>query len=151
MIPVTILIADDSDIIRKQITSLATRACPGCAIHETTTVGATVRALESIRPDVVVLDLSFPDGTGLSVLEWLNARHGTANNAGTNRKSPVTYVFTNHPDEPNRVRCAQLGATDFFDKSFDFERLFDVLQIAVTSGSHPAETARETESERGGV
>ncbi|TVR60378.1 MAG: response regulator [Spirochaetaceae bacterium] len=136
-IPVTILIADDSDIVRKQITLLAKRACPGCAIHETTTVGATVRALQSIDPDVVVLDLSFPDGTGLSVLEWLNARNGTADRPESRQKQPVTYVFTNHPDEANRVRCAQLGAADFFDKSFDFERLFDVLQIAARSGSSP--------------
>ncbi len=151
MIPVTILIADDSDIIRKQITSLATRACPGCAIHETTTVRETVRVLESIDPDFVVLDLSFPDGTGLSVLEWLNVRHAATVTPESNAKIPVTYVFTNHPDEPNRVRCAQLGATDFFDKSFDFERLVDVLQIAARPGSNPDATASETEPERGGV
>ncbi len=147
----TILVADDSDIVRKQITLLAKRACPGCAIHETTTVGATVRALESIRPDVVVLDLSFPDGTGLSVLEWLNARNGTADKSECYKRTPATYVFTNHPDEANRVRCAQLGAADFFDKSFDSERLFDVLQIAARPGSNPDATASETEPERGGV
>ena len=137
MIPVTILIADDSDVVRKQITTLVRRACPGGNIHETTTVRDTISALESIRPDFVVLDLSFPDGTGLSVLEWLNARHDTAIASETNSKSPVTYVVTNHHDEPNRVRCAQLGAADFFDKTFDSERLFDVLQIAAGTAARP--------------
>jgi DNA-binding NarL/FixJ family response regulator len=41
---------------------------------------------------------------------------------------PTVIVLTNHPNEQYRKRCAELGATYFFDKSTESEKVTEVLR-----------------------
>jgi len=67
-----VLIVDDNDTIRAVI-----RICLERSKHEVLgeagDVGAAVKAFAELRPEVVLLDLIMPGGTGLEVLEKIKA------------------------------------------------------------------------------
>ena len=79
------------------------------------TVGEAVRFLnrEGIfarapRPDLILLDLMLPDGSGLQVLDVLATWDPDAR--------PTAVVLTASQDESLRERCSQLQASDFMTK-----------------------------------
>ena len=80
-----------------------------------------------MKPDVVVLDIEMPRGTGLDVLK--NLRH--------DQSGPVVIVFTNFPYPQYRKRALAEGADFFFDKSTEFEALRELLRkLAAHRQSH---------------
>ncbi|MEM6673358.1 MAG: response regulator transcription factor [Planctomycetota bacterium] len=63
--------------------------------------------------DLVLLDITLPDGSGWDVLERLRARGD---------ETPVIFLTARHaPDD--RVRGLRLGADDYVIKPFEFEEL----------------------------
>ena len=74
-------------------------------------------ALESHRPDVVILDLALRAGTGLDVL------HGIKQRAPACR----VLVFTSYDEEPYRTRCLAAGADHFFSKNRQRRELMQLL------------------------
>lgn len=73
---------------------------------------------EKTRPDVAILDLRMPYGSGADVLQELK------------RLMPRTRVImlTNYPHADNRKKCLEGGADCFLDKSNEFERVLSVLK-----------------------
>jgi DNA-binding NtrC family response regulator len=73
------------------------------------------RLAESV-PELVLLDLSLPDGSGLELMEDFG---------GSSR--PDVIVLTGHATVDSAVRAIRAGARDFFTKPIDVERLRSVL------------------------
>lgn len=77
-----------------------------------------VRAIEAVNrehPDLVLLDIRMPAGTGQSVLKTLRAKQSTA-------EIPV-IVMTGHPDIGLEQDVRADGAQGFFTKPFEFDDL----------------------------
>jgi DNA-binding response OmpR family regulator len=75
--PVRVLVADDEEDIRLLV-CLAVRKA-GCTVVADVADGAqALRAAREQRPDLVVLDVSMPEATGLEVCEALRADPLTA-------------------------------------------------------------------------
>jgi CheY-like chemotaxis protein len=75
--PVRVLVADDEEDIRLLV-CLAVRKA-GCTVVAAAADGAeALRAAREQRPDLVVLDVSMPEATGLEVCEALRADPLTA-------------------------------------------------------------------------
>jgi DNA-binding response OmpR family regulator len=101
-----IFVVDDDDQVRGLMRRLLTRA--GYAVEEFG-VGAT--ALAAIRerpPDLVLLDLMLPDGSGNIVLEQIRENPAT-------RLLPVV-MMTGHGTRDDRLRAQRGGVTDFLAK-----------------------------------
>ncbi|SRR6266853_3304376 len=112
-----VLIADDSDAIVKRLVS-ALWAIDGLEIvGRAATVGETERAIRSLRPDAVVLDLHMPGGHSIEILDGLR-RDGL---------TPVVIVLTNYDQPQVRRKCLEKGARYFLDKSTDFDMVGEVL------------------------
>jgi DNA-binding NarL/FixJ family response regulator len=73
--------------------------------------------LEQYRPDIAVVDLRLKSGSGLSVIEHIKAMH-----LGT-----IVVVLSNRAQREYRVKCMELGAYCFFDKSKDIKVFTDLL------------------------
>ena len=113
-----VFIADDSAFIRERLPAMLSEI-PGIEVVGQAKNGA--EALDSIRalnPDVVILDIRMPGKTGIEVLHELKK----------DKPAPVVIMLTNYPYPQYKKKCLGLGADFFFDKSTDFDKLFDVLK-----------------------
>jgi DNA-binding NarL/FixJ family response regulator len=67
-----ILIADDHELVRRGLISIIGESHPEWEIvAETATCAATIERAITLQPDLAILDLSMPDGSGLDVAEHL--------------------------------------------------------------------------------
>ena len=123
-----ILLADDSQLIRDNLKKLLSRIEGITMIVESYSVISTIRQIDVDQPDLVVLDLQLPDGTGFHLLETLRARED----------APRVMILSNFPTEANRKRALALGAEGFFDKSREFSQLVDYLtaELAQNKGGN---------------
>lgn len=112
-----VLIVDDSAVVRRNLKKLLLGQPGIAAVCEAHSVFSTIQQVSTEHPDVVIVDIQLPDGTGFEVLEYLALQH----------PRPYTVVLTNFPDQRNEERARTLGAHHFFDKSFEYERLLEVL------------------------
>jgi DNA-binding NarL/FixJ family response regulator len=112
-----VLIADDSTLVRRNIKKLLSGHTTIETLLESHSVFSTMQQVETEHPDVVIVDIQLPDGSGFEILEYLALQH----------PRPLTIVLTNFPDARNRDRAKELGADHFFDKSFEYENILEVL------------------------
>jgi DNA-binding NarL/FixJ family response regulator len=113
-----ILIADDSVIVRERLVSLL------ADLRDIEVVGQAEDASEArnlaakLKPDVAILDLRMPKGSGADVLFDLKKLD----------PAPMVIMLTNYPHAENRKKCIDGGADHFFDKSTEFQRVVSVLK-----------------------
>ncbi|MDQ3696956.1 MAG: response regulator [Gemmatimonadota bacterium] len=103
--PAHILLVEDSTLV-----AAALRILLEDAGHRVTAVGTVNEAMACLGadpPDVMLLDLSLPDGDGLSVL---------ARAAGSPAPPRVTVAITGHDDPAIRDRCLRAGCRDVLVK-----------------------------------
>ena len=65
---VSVLVVDDSTIVRQRLCALLAEADDICVAGEACSVEEAWNLFEQCRPDAVVLDIQLPDGSGLEVL-----------------------------------------------------------------------------------
>ncbi|QGJ71929.1 Hypothetical protein PBC10988_36420 [Planctomycetales bacterium 10988] len=78
---------------------------------------AAHRWLDSHQPDLMILDLSLPDGSGGELVEMLNERGTT----------PPFLVLTGQGSELDAVRMMKLGARDYLVKQGNFLSLLPTV------------------------
>jgi two-component system response regulator DevR len=113
-----VLIADDSEIVRERLAFLLGDVA-GVEI-----VGQAEDAVEgknlaaALRPDVAILDVRMPRGSGVDVLRAVKRDNPSA----------TVIMLTNFVDPEARLMCLKQGADYFFDKSIEFEKAVAVLR-----------------------
>ena len=110
---IRVVIADDSAPVRKGLSALLSGIGEVEIVGESRDVVETITFIRESRPDVVILDLRMPDGTGLDVLERIR----------NERPTPKVIVLTNYPFVQYRKKCLEAGASFFFDKSTEFHKI----------------------------
>ena len=68
-------------------------------------------------PDIVILELSLPDGSGMDLLRTIRSQFPKVK----------TIIFTNTTEETYRKNCTNLGVNYFLDKTFDFSKLSNCI------------------------
>jgi DNA-binding NarL/FixJ family response regulator len=117
-----ILVVDDSAGVRGRIAALLRDVEGVELVAEAEDAPSAVDLSRSMRPDLVILDLSLGGQSGLEVLPRLKAL----------LNAPTVLVLTNHTGEAYARRCRDLGADHFFDKSTQFQAAIDVVRSAAT-------------------
>ena len=104
-------IADDEELIRKSLIKLLRDED-----YQVDAVGTAAEVLDSVRrdpPDVLVLDLRLPDGSGLELLPRLK----------TMAPEMKVVVITAFGDLPTAVEAMRQGATDFLKKPYEMHEM----------------------------
>ena len=103
-----VLIVDDDEALRF-MARLGLEAA-GWTVAEATTGAGCLAAMESVDPDVVLLDLALPDGDGMSVMAELKK---------TERTSWVPVVIlSGESNQSEVIRLLLAGAQDYLVKPF---------------------------------
>lgn len=114
----TVLVADDAVVIRDRLVTMLGEL-PGVAIIGQTGSGAeTLASIRALKPDMVMLDLNLPGGSGLDVLRQMAAEQLQA-----------TVIVLTHFASPE-YECAALaaGAHAFFSKSQQFTQAIEMIR-----------------------
>jgi DNA-binding NarL/FixJ family response regulator len=112
-----VFIADDSRDIRNRIITMLSDLESIDMIGQAENVEDAISSIREINPDVVILDIRMPGGSGIDVLENIDKKNSL----------PVIIMLTNYPYPQYRKKCMDAGADFFFDKSGEFEKVIDVL------------------------
>ena len=107
-------IVDDSPLIRERLAELLATLENVRVVGEAEDVSSAERGIESTRPDVAIVDIRMPGGSGIDVLRKVKA--------SGNRK-PSVIMYTNYGLPQYRKACAEAGADFFFDKGKDTHAL----------------------------
>ncbi len=111
------LIADDSSALRARLRSMLTEVAAIDVVGEASDVQEAKEEIARCKPDVVILDIRMPGGSGIDVLQ----------EAKQQERPPKVIVLTNYPYPQYRRRCEELGADYFLDKSTEFTEIPKVL------------------------
>ena|SRR5688572_1297040 len=121
-----VFVVDDSAIVRERLITLLTEVPNVTIAGEAEMARDAIAGIQRQRPDVVVLDISMPGGSGIQVLETVKK----------DKPAPMVIMLTNFDHPQYRERCMQLGADHFLDKSSNFERVIEIVR-----DFHPATPA----------
>src|SRR5689334_16485165 len=129
------LIVDDDAETRESLAALA-----HAEGFTTATAGSIAEAriqLVRQRPDVVLMDLRLPDGSGIDLFEDLE-----------DRSSIETILITGHASVESAVEALRLGASDYLVKPVNVQRLRAVLSRVPRNGELRAEIGQLREQLR---
>ena len=132
-----VLIIDDDPVIVEAMSARLGHA--GYEVHSAADGQAGLAAVEELRPDVILLDITLPDIDGFEVNRRLKALPDLAG-------IPVVFVSAKVKDWAKRVAFAT-GARFYLSKPYDFNRLISVVGASVKASSCP-DGAKELPHER---
>ncbi len=112
-----VFVVDDSSLVRERLVALLSAVDGVQVVGTADNAEAGIAGIAEAAPDVAILDIRMPEGSGISVLEAIK-RQG---------ECPVVIMLTNYPYPQYRRRCLEAGADYFFDKSSEFQKVTDVL------------------------
>lgn len=119
---IQVLIADDHPIVRKGLRQILEEN--GMSVEETASVPATRDSVSKRAPDVVVLDVNMPGGSGLELVGEFHKAFP---------KLPV-LVLSVHAEEQAGVRAMLAGARGYLNKDAAPERLVEAVRKVHAGG-----------------
>jgi len=121
-----ILIADDHALIRRGVREMLEEAPFGLLVDEARSAAETLKAARENAYDIVLLDIAFPDGSGLDVLHQIHAN------------SPQTRVLllSMYPEAQYAQRALRLGASGYLTKDSAPEELIAAIQKVAGGGKY---------------
>lgn len=115
---IKVFIADDSLIVRERLITMLDEVIGIDIVGQAASVTEAINAIQTLQPDVVILDIRMPGGSGIDVLQ-------TIKQAET---APTVIILTNYPYRGYRQKCLQAGADFFLDKSTEFDQIPTLLE-----------------------
>lgn len=119
-----VLIADDDSMLIQLLRLKAEQADLAAEIHTAENGEETIRAIQSMQPNILVLDLRMQKGDGFSVLEHLKKE-------GMDLQ---VIVLTNYNKPEYREKCTHYGVHEYIVKSeTGLSELMDKLEAVVSA------------------
>ena len=113
-----VVLCDDSDFVRQHLTSVLKSIEGVDVVGEADTIKSSIKTINETEPDVVVLDIQFPDGSGIDALSTIKNQ----------RPETKVIMLTNHANEMYKRACLRAGAAYFFDKSREFAEVPNAIR-----------------------
>lgn len=113
-----LLLVDDSvvllDALSQEFSTIAGVEIVGQAKDE----AEALELYQSLKPEVVVLDICLKQGSGINVLKIIKKK----------KPSPIVIMLTNYSNPQYKKKCMELGANYFFDKLTEIPRVMQTLR-----------------------
>lgn len=138
--PLRLLLVDDHEVVRQGLAALLARRPAFQVVAEAGTVAEAVAAARRFRPDLVIMDVRLPDGTGIEACRDIRA------------EMPETRVvmLSSYPDEDAVLAAILAGASGYLLKQIRGRDLVAALESVGRGDSllDPAVTERVLERVR---
>ena len=128
-----ILIVDDHAVVRQGLRLILTEGHEDATIGEAGTGEDAVQLVKDANWDVVVLDISLPDVSGLEVLRTIR---------DLRPRLPV-IVLTMHAEEHYAVRALRAGASGYLTKETAPDKLVAAIRKVAAGGRYISEKLAE--------
>lgn len=134
--PLRVMIVDDHEVVRRGIVTTVDASDTLTVAGEASTVEEATRRIPAVRPDVLVVDLQLPDGTGIDVMRTAR-RHFPAQ---------VMLVLTSFDDDAALQESRAAGASGIMLKSSRSRDIVRAIErVAAGEQIWPARHADEGE------
>ena len=115
---IKVFLADDSLIVREHLVTMLTEVTEVEIVGQAENVPDAINGIGKLQPDLVILDIRMPGGSGIDVLEKIKQEE----------IRPLVMILTNYPYFGYRQRCLNAGADYFLDKSKEFDQIPIVIE-----------------------
>ena len=140
LLPLRLVVVDDHEVVRQGLVALLARRPGFQVVAEAGTVAEALAATRRFQPDLVVMDVRLPDGTGIEACREIRA------------EMPATRVvmLTSYPDEEAVLSAILAGASGYLLKQIRARDLVEALEAVGRGDSllDPAVTERVLERVR---
>ena len=138
--PLTLLVVDDHEVVRQGLASMLDRRPGFQVVAEAGTVAESIDMARRFEPDLVIMDVRLPDGSGIEACREIRS------------ELPETRVvmLTSYPDEEAVIAAIVAGASGYLLKQVRARDLVSALE-AVGRGESlldPAVTGKVLERMR---
>ena len=118
--PRTVFLLDDHEVVRRGITGMIAAAPDLAVVGEAATAAEALEQVTDLRPEVALLDVVLPDGSGVEVCRELRSR------------SPEVQclMLTAHDEGEAFFAAVMGGACGWLTKQLDTELLIDSVRRA---------------------
>lgn len=120
-----VIIADDSAFIRDRLQDVLQSFIQVEIVGVFNNGTETLKALQTLNPDLAIVDIKMPGMTGLEVLKRIR-------NEGNSLRF---IILTFHATDDYRQLAMEEGADYFFSKVDDFEKVEEVINEMVNENS----------------
>ena len=120
-----ILVVDDHDIVRQGIAALLERQPGYEVVAQAGTAAEALTAANRFAPDLVILDVSLPDGSGIETCREIKAR----------RPETRVVILTGSADEDTVLTAVVAGANGYLLKSSGVREVMHAIDVVAAGGS----------------
>jgi len=130
----TILLVEDQTVLREGLKQLIASEDDLAVIGEAGTVAEAVTVARRTRPEVVVLDLKLPDGSGLEAARQMLQGDDP----------PAVLVLSTYEDAALVQSALDLGVSGYIPKTASFQEIAAAIRAAAAGGIvlHPSLVGR---------
>lgn len=128
-----ILLADDHDVVRQGLKQILLESIPNAVFGDAPSGREALRQARSEEWDVVLLDISLPDGSGLDVLKDLRR----------DRPGLPVLVLSMYSEEQFAVRVLRAGASGYVTKKAAPRELVAAVKKVLSGGKYVSPSVAE--------
>jgi DNA-binding NarL/FixJ family response regulator len=138
--PLRVLVVDDHEVVREGLVALLDRRPGFSVVAQAGTVADALAAAKRFEPDLVVMDVRLPDGSGIEACREIRAEMPTIR----------VVMLTSYPDEEAVLSAIVAGASGYLLKQIRARDLVSALETVGRGESllDPAVTERVLERVR---
>jgi DNA-binding NarL/FixJ family response regulator len=114
---IKVILVEDSARVRESLRQMLSEIAGVVVSGEFAAAKEAIKGIDRLRPDLVIVDIGLQRSNGLDVLNHLRATHPLTE----------TIVFSDRTGAEYRKRVSQLGATRFFSKISETEKLYNAV------------------------
>ncbi len=120
-----VMLVDDHEIVRRGLKTVLESVPVITVVGEAGTVRESVELAEHLRPDVIVMDLRLPDGSGVEACREIRSRLDNVK----------VLILTSHADEDALFSAVLAGAAGYVLKDLNPTRLQEAILTVGSGGS----------------
>jgi DNA-binding NarL/FixJ family response regulator len=122
---IAIMVADDHPIVCDGLVAILSTQPDFTVVGAAYNGADTIRQVQALQPDILLLDLAMPDLSGVEVLQYLQTEHTPTQ----------TIVFTAFDTDERIVAAVRAGARGYLLKGTPRDEIFRAIRVVHAGGS----------------